>query len=207
MGSLSGRAACGWYNPCNGQTTDIGEFDNSDSKEFTTPGNNGNDANDWVFVAKVAQNRVAVQSVKVHTESETTLQIRQTILLAALVSPPNATDPSVQWTSRDPAVASVDNSGAVTAHAEGSTCIIATSVDGDKTDSVCIIVKPEEPVVPVMPGCLSGSNTAHIPVVEEPAYYTIAGRRMVAGARGPARVPGIRIKASPSQVRIQFLSM
>jgi hypothetical protein len=50
--------------------------------------------------------------------------------LAATVSPDNASDESIQWSSGNTAVATVDNKGLVTAIAPGTTTITATALDG-----------------------------------------------------------------------------
>ena len=54
----------------------------------------------------------------------------QTATLAADITPSNATDKTVTWTSSDPAVASIDSKGEVLAHKLGSTTITVTTTDG-----------------------------------------------------------------------------
>lgn len=58
------------------------------------------------------------------------LFISQQVSLYATVQPANATDKAVSWLSEDPAVASVDASGVVTALAGGTTTITVTTADG-----------------------------------------------------------------------------
>lgn len=52
MTSLSGAANARWYNPTSGKFSGIAgsPLANSGSREFTTPGDNGTGANDWVLV-------------------------------------------------------------------------------------------------------------------------------------------------------------
>jgi len=52
MARLSGPAVARWYNPTNGTYAPIdgAALTNSGSREFTTPGDNGTGANDWVLV-------------------------------------------------------------------------------------------------------------------------------------------------------------
>jgi hypothetical protein len=52
MSRLSGSATARWYNPTNGQFSTISgsPFSNSGTRQFTTPGNNGNNSNDWVLI-------------------------------------------------------------------------------------------------------------------------------------------------------------
>ena len=51
MTALSGSARGRWYNPTNGAYTNIAtSIPNIGTRQFTTPGNNGTGANDWVLV-------------------------------------------------------------------------------------------------------------------------------------------------------------
>jgi uncharacterized protein YjdB len=58
--------------------------------------------------------------------------VGQTQQLTATVSPDNATDKSVTWSSSNPNVASVDGSGKVTGKASGSATVTVTTTDGGK---------------------------------------------------------------------------
>jgi hypothetical protein len=55
MSRLSGPARARWYNPTSGTFTDIANspLANSGSRDFTTPGDNGTGANDWVLILEV----------------------------------------------------------------------------------------------------------------------------------------------------------
>lgn len=57
--------------------------------------------------------------------------------ITATVVPSNATNPSVKWVSSSPDVATVDDSGNVTALKEGSTTITCTAVDGSGVSASC----------------------------------------------------------------------
>ena len=63
----------------------------------------------------------------------------KTLTLTATVTPDNATDKTVAWTSSNDAVATVDANGVVTAKAEGTATITATA-DG-KTATCTVTVK------------------------------------------------------------------
>ncbi len=66
------------------------------------------------------------------------MEIGETLTLKATVSPSNATYDGITWTSTKPKVASVSNSGLVTALSEGNTTI--TVMAGGKTASCAITV-------------------------------------------------------------------
>lgn len=61
--------------------------------------------------------------------------------LSVNISPSNADNKSVSWTSTQPAVASVQE-GTVTAHKEGTATIIVTTADGGKTATCTVNVAP-----------------------------------------------------------------
>jgi len=60
--------------------------------------------------------------------------------LIASVSPENATNQTVTWTSSNETVATVTNNGKVTAKAPGTATITATTEDGEKTASCVVTV-------------------------------------------------------------------
>ncbi len=79
-------------------------------------------------------------------ETSRNIQIGETKTLMATVTPTNATNKNVTWTSSDENVAIVDGQGKVTAIGEGSATITATTVDGLKTATAMI-----EVFIPVVP--------------------------------------------------------
>jgi formylglycine-generating enzyme required for sulfatase activity len=64
-----------------------------------------------------------------------------TVQLTATVSPSNATDKSLTWTSGDENIATVDGSGRVTGKTQGSATISVTTTDGAFTDSCVTTVE------------------------------------------------------------------
>ncbi len=74
--------------------------------------------------------RIAVSSVRLDKKS-LTLRPEDTATLVATVKPDNATDKTVSWTSSDAEVATVDETGKVTAIKDGSAIITARA--GDET--------------------------------------------------------------------------
>lgn len=73
-------------------------------------------------------------------KSETTLNVGGTAQLTATVTPTNATNQNVTWESSNPSVATVDESGKVTAIAPGEATITVTTEDGSKTATCTVIV-------------------------------------------------------------------
>ena len=68
------------------------------------------------------------------------LDVNQTSNLTATVSPANATDASVTWSSNNTVVATVDVNGVVTAVSAGAATITATTTDGGFTDTTSVTV-------------------------------------------------------------------
>ncbi|MCK9234082.1 MAG: Ig-like domain-containing protein [Acholeplasmataceae bacterium] len=66
--------------------------------------------------------------------------------LIATVSPSNASDPTVNWTSSNPAVASVSADGTVTGVTVGNATITAKTVDGGFTKT-CAVTVTQNPLV------------------------------------------------------------
>ena len=60
--------------------------------------------------------------------------------LTASILPENASNKNVSWTSDNPAAASVDSSGNITAVGAGSAVITVTTADGNRTDSCTVTV-------------------------------------------------------------------
>jgi uncharacterized protein YjdB len=75
-------------------------------------------------------------------DSRISILVGETAMLNAVVSPQNATERSYTWSSGDSAIASVDQSGKVTAQTVGETTITAKTTDGGKTASCAVTVKP-----------------------------------------------------------------
>ena len=82
--------------------------------------------------------KVDVMSVRIETKA-TRINVGETIHLTATVSPDNATDKDVTWTSSEPGVATVSNTGIVEGKSEGQTVITAAA--GGMTDRVTIKVE------------------------------------------------------------------
>ena len=77
-------------------------------------------------------NKVAVTGVTLN-EGDATLEVGGTLQLTATVVPASATNKEVTWSSSNPGVAGVSNTGLVTATGDGTATITATTTDGGKT--------------------------------------------------------------------------
>jgi uncharacterized protein YjdB len=87
--------------------------------------------------------KVPVRSVKVAPQVIQFFAIGETRNLSATISPANATDRAISWESTNPAVASVDANGLVTAKAVGfGVFITVTSHDGKHEASANVSVNP-----------------------------------------------------------------
>ncbi|MBQ4066698.1 MAG: Ig domain-containing protein [Clostridia bacterium] len=82
---------------------------------------------------------VTVDSVTVDPAT-LTLTEGDSLTLTATVAPDNAANKTVIWASSDPAVATVDANGKVTAVAAGTATITATTEDGGKTATCAVTV-------------------------------------------------------------------
>lgn len=78
------------------------------------------------------------------SEQDVTLKATESTVITASVAPENAMDDRVVWSSSDPAVATVDAEGKVTAIAPGKSVITATAYDGGGAVTACnVTVVPE----------------------------------------------------------------
>lgn len=74
-------------------------------------------------------------------KTSVTLYVGDTETLTATVKPDDATDDSVTWTTSKEGVATVDNTGKVTAVAKGTATITVTTTDGEKKATCSVTVK------------------------------------------------------------------
>ena len=88
----------------------------------------------------------------------------QSYQLSASVSPSNASNKSVKWTSGNPKVATVSSSGKVTAVANGNTTITATAADGSGKKDICAVTvnipKPADPTPTPTPSVVKVSSVS-----------------------------------------------
>ena len=91
------------------------------------------------------------------SQSSATITEGETLTLTATVTPNDATDKSITWSSSNTSVASVDADGKVTAKAEGTTIITATANDVSGAQASCVVTV-EKKIVSVASITLSQSS-------------------------------------------------
>lgn len=108
------------------------------------------------FIVKAGSNASYASSIAIYEESaepetiaisgvaldisEASLQVGESIQLTASVSPSDASNKNITWSSSDQTVASVSNEGLVTAVKEGSASVSVTTEDGGYQASCLITV-------------------------------------------------------------------
>lgn len=95
-----------------------------------------------VSVSKGAQEEIDVESVVLNKKT-LSLKAGASETLTATVSPDEATDKSIRWTSSNADVATVDANGKVTAVANGTAVITAATVDGGFTAQCTVTVSDD----------------------------------------------------------------
>ena len=86
-----------------------------------------------------AKGTVSVTGVTVNPTT-VKLDVGKTTVLGVTITPENATEKGVTWKSSDESKATVDAKGCVTAKAEGTVTITATTKDGSKTASCTVTI-------------------------------------------------------------------
>lgn len=82
---------------------------------------------------------VKVSGITLNPDISLKIEEGNSYKVTATVVPSNATNSSVKWVSSSPDVATVDDSGNVTALKEGSTTITCTAVDGSGVSASCTV--------------------------------------------------------------------
>ena len=95
----------------------------------------------------VSATAVAVTGVSLN-KSSTSLNVGGAETLVPAITPSNATNQNVTWTSSNTSTATVSDGGLVTAVAAGTATITVTTVDGNRTASCNVTVTIPAPVIP-----------------------------------------------------------
>lgn len=109
----------------------------------------------WATVTSVPVTGVSVSPATASIGVNTTAQ------LVATVSPANATNKNVTWSSNNTAVATVNSNGLVTGVAQGTAIITVTTVSGSKTATSSFTIQGQLPyggTVAIIPGIIQAEN-------------------------------------------------
>jgi uncharacterized protein YjdB len=105
-----------------------------------------------VYVTRIPVTAITLDKTNVSVD------IGKAMILTATVTPENATNISVNWSSSNSNIASVDSNGIVIGKAAGEVTITAATVDGNKTATCKVIVNAINIVVPVTGMSLDNTN-------------------------------------------------
>lgn len=98
-----------------------------------------------VVTVNAGSQNVPVTGVSLNT-TQTELTVGNTYTLNASITPSNATNKQVTWSSGNTGIATVDQTGKVTAVAAGTTTITVKTADGNKTAACSVTVKASSTV-------------------------------------------------------------
>lgn len=137
-----------------GQTTSSINFNykwcdnNLDNGDIMTIYTNGDSAPGGRFAFPVratsAYNTNLVKAISLN-QTSVSLKVGNTITLQATITPSDASNKTLTWSSNDSSVATVDNNGIVTALKEGNTQIVVSSSNG--VQATCNVTVSVDPVL------------------------------------------------------------
>ena len=85
---------------------------------------------------------IEVTAVTINTPETTTIKQGESFKLNITITPSDATNKSVTWTSSNTSIATVSNDGTVTAVGPGTVTITVTTQDGNFTFSITLTIDP-----------------------------------------------------------------
>ena len=98
-------------------------------------------------VSELLPNTVPVSGVSLNKGPTLDLVVGEQEYVRETVSPSNASNKNVNWTSSNPNIINVDGSGKLTAISKGTAVIICTTVDGGKTAMITVTVNQQDNAV------------------------------------------------------------
>ena len=126
------------------------------------------------------------------------LEVGKQQTLNATIAPSNATNQNITWTSSKESVATVDNSGVVTAIAAGKATITVTTEEGEFT-ATCVVTVTE-PATPVEGVYYELTELANIKPTDEVLYVAKVGEKYYAMSSD-----GAGSKGQPSAVEVSVV--
>ena len=93
-------------------------------------------------IVQVVADSFDVESIKLSTD-ETTIYVGSSTQIIAIISPENATNRDLLWSSSDTSIATVNNKGIVTGIKQGTVTITAKTSDGKVVATITITVEEE----------------------------------------------------------------
>ena len=150
---------------------------------------------DCTFIMTGSSTTVAATGVTLNQTILTLTGAGQTSTLTATVTPSNATNKSVTWSSSDESVATVSSEGVVTAVANGTATITATTADGTNLSASCEVTVEIEHTQGI-PGDVNGDTKVNgADIVAVINYVLAASTASVADVNGDTKVNGADIVA------------
>lgn len=119
-------------------------------------------------------------------KTEGILNVGNTVTITAAVAPEEATNPAVTWSSSDESVATVDETGKVTAVAAGNATITATSEDDSSVSADYELTVQQKKAATTTKNNYSGSNSAGTSTAPS---YTAPAQTVTPSAPAPAPAP------------------
>lgn len=127
----------------------------------------------------------AVESITLD-KTEGILNVGNTVTITATVAPEEATNPAVTWSSSDESVATVDETGKVTAVAVGNATITATSEDDSSVSADYELTVQQKKAATTTKNNYSGSTSAGTSTAPS---YTAPAQTVTPSAPAPAPDP------------------
>ncbi|MEM8510060.1 MAG: DUF5060 domain-containing protein [Bacteroidota bacterium] len=190
--NASGMYTIKWFQPATGGSLEQGTKHTISGSEIVNLGDPPRDpGEDWVIVVEnnnraddepLEDEIIAINQLEINPKVATVF-VGDTLQLALTISPSNASNTSVIWSSQNPEVATVDTQGLITGITEGSALITVSVPNSDVVQDIRVTVIPvlelDEPLVfpnPVMRSDL-GLQIAGIPEgTYEIRFFTLDGK-------------------------------
>lgn len=147
-----------------------------------------------------------ITRLTIKSEKNNVINAGDTLQMIATITPENATDKSLEWSSSDESIASIGEDGLVTGHKKGTVAIICKTLDGsnrsatftlrvnelatdisiDKTDVVVYVGKTAEITAKVLPD--TASNTKLTWTALDSSIASVSNGRITGKAVGTTTV-------------------